>query len=258
MNKLSPLVLAILIPVSLQAQEGTVNGAYRARSSDGPVVLELEEVATGVLEGRFRASGRISDVEAEMASDGSFSGFILADEGRYYFEAAMEGEIMTLHLYPRNQRGTPDPSTAEELLFERTGEATMGDLGEDPEEVEAASQPLVSAPTWDYNSNQAHQWRADLSGREIHYTSSGNMGVDAGSTDAYYDFCYNGLFNYEIGRGGSTELGTGEWRIATSNGVVGLELIFDHGGFERLIMDRRGGLLHANGIEVGVQASSAC
>lgn len=261
MNKLTPLLFASLafIPAGLQAQQPPVDGAYRAQSSDGPVVLELEEVATGVIEGRFRSSGRISEVEAEMASDGSFKGFVLADEGRFYFEAAIEGEVMTLHLYPRNQRGTPDPNTAEELLFERTGDATgIGGIGLDDQNIiDDASQPLVIAPTWDYNSNQAHQWRADLSGREMHYVSSG-MEADAGSTEAYYDFCYSGLFSYEIGRGGSTELGTGEWRIATSNGVVGLELLFDHGGVDRLIMERRGGALHANGIQVGMQASAQC
>lgn len=262
MKRLTPFLLTfvLVIPSSLEAQRPPVDGAYRAQSNDGPVVLELAEIATGVIEGRFRASGRISEVEAEMASDGSFSGFVLADEGRFYFEAAIEGEVMTLHLYPRNQRGTPDPTTAEELVFERTGDATgIGGIGvRNLGTAEEPSQPLVVATSWDYNSNQAHVWRQDLAGTEIHYVSSGGMDPDAGSIDAYYDFCYSGLFNYEIGRGGSIEMGTGEWRVATSNGVVGLELLFDHGGSDRLIMKRQGGALHANGIQVGVQSSSQC
>ena len=265
MRTLSFLVLALAFPAAAAAQQEELVGTYRAFGSQGAVILSLREAGRGLLDGTYTVSGRTSEVELEVARDGSFKGWVMAEDGRIWVEGSLADEVLSLQVYETDLGGDPNPSSGRELFFERSEDEAAPASGADPEQANSGgepTQPLISATVWDYNAFEAHQWRQDLSGLEVTYVASGGVGAPPGEgIQAFYDLCYDGLFTYEITRTGpraGTELGTGEWRVGTNAGVVGLELIFDHGGLDRLILQRRGDAVYANGVELELVASGQC
>jgi len=125
------------------------------------------------------------------------------------------------------------------------------------------------------DSPLAQQWRQVIAGKKVTYISSyssNSLGGGGMSTKNVYHFCSSGQFAFsddssvtlnmpgtpDLGTPGTSDGGSGTWRIITEGQLAGVELRFNSGEVVVYRLDMQDGAVYANGDRVYVTPGEAC
>lgn len=139
------LLTALCWPTQVTAQSAEAYaGTYVLHTNSGPITLTLE-LAGASLVGQLVLDGQRYELEGDLDSEGVY-GVIWTGQESLYFEADLMGQNLYMIMAQLDPfTGAPDPATAGEYLFLRTGSAPpAGTAGAAPPRRGAGIQP--SAP----------------------------------------------------------------------------------------------------------------
>ncbi|MCF8381813.1 MAG: hypothetical protein K9H49_19745 [Bacteroidales bacterium] len=113
------LYLSISLITSSLSFTQTFNGTYSYTSDEATLTLSLQEVSGSVISGTLQSTKGISyQVQGEIMG-GVAMGVCFDDQSGVYFEASLEGTLLTLGLIEADAFNMPDYNTARYYVFEK-------------------------------------------------------------------------------------------------------------------------------------------
>lgn len=117
------LFLLLLLGGSRSAHGQSYSGTYTLDVPGGrPLILALNQERSGRTTGTLSGNGTVIQLTGQV-EDGGLSGQATMGASRAIFEAGLDGATLHFALIDLGPGGQPDPSTARELAFTRTGNA---------------------------------------------------------------------------------------------------------------------------------------